>query len=100
MESVINGHLVPKIRLEHRNMLAHLETCEKRISIQITFQFLVPFLEESMQGRQRTHLSSGLGRALVKYRTNGAGRYTYTIEDSTCSLVDNSSTFFRRREFY
>lgn len=58
-------------------MLGRLETCGKRISIQITFQFLVPFLEESMQGRQRTHLSSGLERALVKYRTNGAGRYTY-----------------------
>jgi len=56
---------------------AHLRTCEKRISIQITFQFLVPFLRKSMQGRQRTHLSSGLERALVKYRTNGAGRYTY-----------------------
>jgi len=29
-----------------------------------------------MQGRQGTHLSSGLGCALVKYRTNGTGRYT------------------------
>lgn len=77
MESIMNGHLAPKVRLEHRNVLAHLRACGKWISIQITFQFLIPFLQESMQGRQRTHLSSGLGRALVKYRTNGAGRYTY-----------------------
>lgn len=75
----------------------------KRISIQITFQFLphlLPLLDESAQGRRRSHLSSGLGRALVKRRPNGArDRYTY-LGDSTCTLDDSSRRFSRQREFY
>jgi len=96
----MNGHLVPKIRLEHRNMLEPIyERARNELVYKSLFNFLFLFSIRvcKVDSEPICLLDSSAPLSGIE-RTAQAG--IPTIEDSTCLFVDISSTFFRRREFY